>query len=340
MKAMVYYGAKNVRVESVAAPEVKPGTVKVKVKYAGICGTDLHVYRGEKKINAKTPNILGHEFTGEIVELGGGVTQYNVGDRVVVENFWGCGECIYCKEGEYYACQHLEAYGLQHPGGFAEYVVVREDKLFLLPDQLSYEIAAVIEPTSVAMQAVKSSPLKIGDKVAIFGAGPLGSLIAQCAKAAGASQIIVVEKQEKRRHLALEMGADFIIDPNKEDPVKKIYELTQDGVDVAYDAAGVQETFVAALDSIKPKGELMVAAVFAESVSYMPFLQQKGVKKINTTRGNYNMFPKVIDLLVKGSIVVDPIVTSQISLDNIDELGFKKLVSGEGECKIIVSPEK
>jgi (R,R)-butanediol dehydrogenase / meso-butanediol dehydrogenase / diacetyl reductase len=262
MKAMVYYGARNVRVENVAEPEVKPGTVKIKVKYAG--------------------------------------------DRVVVENFWGCGECIYCKEGEYYACQHLEAYGLQHPGGFAEYVVVREDKLFLIPDQSSYEIAALIEATSVAMQAVKSSPIKIGDKVAVFGAGPLGSPIAQCAKAAGASQIIVIEKQEKRRQLALEMGADYVIDPNKEDPVKKIHELTDDGVDVAYDAAGVQDTFVDAFDSVKPKGELMVAAVFAESVSYLPFLQQKGVKKINTTRGNYNMFPKVIDLLVKGSFFSGP----------------------------------
>jgi (R,R)-butanediol dehydrogenase / meso-butanediol dehydrogenase / diacetyl reductase len=171
-------------------------------------------------------------------------------------------------------------------------------------------------------------------------AGPLGSLIAQCAKAAGASQIIVVEIQEKRRQLALEMGADYVIDPNKEDPVKKIHELTKEGVDVAFDAAGVQDTFVAALDSVKPKGELMVAAVFAESVSYMPFLQQKGVKKINTTRGNYNMFPKVIDLLSKGSITVNPIITSKISLENIDELGFSKLVSGEGECKIIVSPEK
>lgn len=336
---MVYYGPRNVKVEDVSEPEVIAGTVKIKVKYAGICGTDLHVYRGEKKIGAKTPNILGHEFTGEIAEIGEGVTQFNVGDRVVVENFWGCGECIYCKEGEYYACQHLEAYGLQHPGGFAEYVVVREDKLFLLPDHMSYEIAAVIEPASVAMQAVKSSPLKIGDKVAIFGAGPLGSLIAQCAKAAGASQIIVVEIQEKRRQVALEMGADYVIDPNKEDPVKKIRELAKEGVDVAFDAAGVQVTFVAALDSVKPKGELMVAAVFAESVSYMPFLQQKGVKKINTTRGNYNMFPKVIDLLSKGSITVNPIITNKISLENIDELGFSKLVSADGECKIIVSPE-
>ncbi|MCM3567510.1 2,3-butanediol dehydrogenase [Neobacillus mesonae] len=338
MKASVYYGPQNVKVENVEEPKVQPGTVKVKVKYACICGTDLHVYRGEKKIGARAPIISGHEFTGEIVETGAGVTQCNVGDRVIVENFWGCGECIYCREGEYYACQQLEAYGLQHPGGFAEYVVVREDKVFQLPDQISDEVAAVIEPTAVAMQSVKNSNLKIGDKVAVFGAGPMGLLVTQCAKAAGASQIIVFEIHEKRRQLAWEMGADYVFDPTKEDPVKKVQELTGDGVDIAFDAAGAEESFLAALDSVRPKGELMIVSVFADYVTYSPFFQQKGVKTIKTTRGNHHMFPKVMGLLVKGSIVVDPVITSTIRLDDIVELGYKKLLAGE-EGKVLVSPE-
>ncbi|MBM4763366.1 2,3-butanediol dehydrogenase [Bacillus sp. B15-48] len=339
MKAMVYYSPKNVKIENVSEPQVQPGKVKVKVKYTGICGTDLHVYRGNKRIGAKSPMILGHEFAGEIVEIGESVSSCQVGDRVVIENFWGCGECIYCREGEYYACQHLEAYGLQHPGGFAEYVVVNENKVFQLPDNISFETAAVIEPTSVAMQSVKNSSLKIGDTVAVFGSGPMGSLVTQCAKAAGASKIIVVGHHENRRQIAMEMGADVVIDPKKEDPVKKIKELTGDGVDVAFDAAGVEETFLAALDSVKPKGELMIVSVFADPVTYNPFYQQKGVKTIKTTRGNHHMFPKVMDLLSKGSIVIDPVVTNKISLDDIVELGYNRLLAGE-EGKVIVSPER
>lgn len=339
MKAMVYYGTKNVLVEEIDEPKVQPGTVKVKVKYAGICGTDLHEYHAQRAVT-KTPMILGHEFTGQIVEIGTGVSTCKVGDRVVIEPIWGCNECISCREGSYNTCENLQSYGLLHPGGFAEYVVVKADNVFLLPDNLSYEVATLVEPTAVAMQAVKSSALRIGDKVAVFGAGPIGLLVTQCVKAAGASQIIVVEIEEKRQQLALEMGADYVINPTKEDVVTKIRELTIDGVDIAFDVAGVEATFRAGLDSIRPKGELMIVSIFTKPVSFSPVIQERGEKKIHASRGFKNIFPKVIALLQKGSIHVEPIITSTISLDDIVELGFKELISGKGHAKILVSPEK
>jgi (R,R)-butanediol dehydrogenase / meso-butanediol dehydrogenase / diacetyl reductase len=334
---MLYYGSENAKVEEISEPEVKPGTVKVKVKFAGICGTDLHEYL-EQMYVTQTPMILGHEFTGEVVEIGEGVINYQVGDRVVVEPIWGCGECVSCQDGYYNTCESLQAYGLHHPGGFAEYVVVREKNLFLLPSHLNYELAALVEPTAVAMQAVKSSSLKIGDKVAIFGAGPIGMLLAQCAKATGASEIIVVEIEEERRKLVMEMGADFVIDPTKEDAVQKIKELTIKGADVAFEASGAEPAFRSGLDCLRPNGELMIVSVYKKPVSYSPLLQQKEMKKILASRAYKNLFPDVLALLEKGVINVKPIITSKIKLEDIVELGFNKLTTSKGECKILVSP--
>lgn len=337
MKAMLYYGPKNVKVENVTDPKVKPGTVKVKIIYAGICGTDLHEFHERRAVN-KTPMILGHEFTGEIVEIGEGVSSFKVTDRVVVEPIWGCGECDCCQEGDYNLCSSLESYGLHHPGGFAEFVIVKEDNLFLLPDDMDYETAALVEPTAVAMQAVKSSKLRIGNKVAIFGGGPIGLLVAQCAKAAGASQIIVIEIEEMRRNLAFKMGADYVINPIEEDAVKIIQEITKKGVDVAFDVAGVEATFRAGVDCLKPKGELMIVSVFTKPVSYSPIFQFRGEKKINASRGYNKNFSEVITLLGKGIINVKPIITSIIKLNDIVEQGFIKLDSDKGQCKILVSP--
>jgi (R,R)-butanediol dehydrogenase / meso-butanediol dehydrogenase / diacetyl reductase len=334
---MLYYGSENAKVEEIPEPEVKPGTVKIKVKYTGICGTDLHEYH-EQMYVTQTPMILGHEFAGEVVEIGEGVNNYHVGDRVVVEPIWGCGECVSCQDGYYNTCESLQAYGLHHPGGFAEYVVVREKNLFLLPGHLNYDLAALVEPTAVAMQAVKSSAIKIGDKVAIFGAGPIGMLLAQCAKATGASQIIIVEIEKERQQLALEMGADFVIDPTKEDAVQKIKELTTKGADVAFEASGAESAFRSGLDCLRPNGELMIVSVYKKPVSYSPLLQQKEMKKILASRAYKNLFPDVIALLEKGVINVKPIITSKIKLEDIVELGFNKLTTSKEECKILVSP--
>lgn len=337
MRALLYYGSENAKVEEIPEPEVKPGTVKVKVKFAGICGTDLHEYH-EQMYVTQTPMILGHEFTGEVVELGEGVVNYQIGDRVVVEPIWGCGECVSCEDGNYNTCERLQAYGLHHPGGFAEFVVVNEKNLFLLPDYLNYELAALVEPTAVAMQAIKTSSFKIGDKVAIFGAGPIGLLIAQCAKASGASQIIVVEIEKERRKLAMEMGADYAIDPTKEDAVKKIKELTEKGAHLAFEASGAEPAFRLGLDCLRPNGELMIVSVYKKPISYSPLLQQKQMKKILTSRAYKNLFPDVIALLGKGIINVNSIITSKIKLEDIVELGFNKLTTSKEECKIIVSP--
>lgn len=339
MKALVYYDSKNAKIEDVSTPEVSKGTVKVKVKYAGICGTDLHEYL-HKTYVTEDKMILGHEFTGEIVEVGEGVTKFKVGDRVAVEPIWGCGECAACKKGNYNTCVKMQSYGLHENGGFAEYVIVKENNLFALPDSLSYELAALVEPTAVVLHAIRNSSFKVGDRVAVFGAGPIGLLLSESLRAAGASKIFVVEVNEQRRELAKEMGADIVIDPTKEDAVKIIQELTNGGVDVSYDAAGVDATFNSALESVKPNGEFMVVSVFSKPVSYHPAGQLVTEKKITASLGYNNVFSETIDLLAKGSIKAAPVITSIISLDEIVEKGFEKLINDKSESKILVSPSK
>ncbi|WP_163582812.1 2,3-butanediol dehydrogenase [Gracilibacillus saliphilus] len=338
MKSLVYYDSKNAKVEEITTPELTSDTVKVKVEYAGICGTDLHEYMHRTFIT-EDKMILGHEFTGEVVEVGANVTRFKSGDRVVVEPIWGCGECASCKKGNYNTCPDMKSYGLHENGGFAEYVVVKEENVYVLPDNLSYELAALVEPTAVVLHAVRNSEFRVGDKVAVYGAGPIGLLLSETLRAAGASKIFVVEVNEKRRELAKQMGADVVVDPSKEDAVKIIQEMTNGGVDVSYDAAGIEVTFNNALESAKPNGEFMVVSVFAEPISYHPASQLISEKKITASLGYNNIFAEVIDLLSKGSIKADPVITNKISIDDIIEEGFEKLLVDKNECKILVSPK-
>ncbi|PAD36647.1 MULTISPECIES: 2,3-butanediol dehydrogenase [Terribacillus] len=337
MKSLVYYGSKNVKVENITEPEVSKDTVKIKVKFAGICGTDLHEYL-HKTFVTEDKMILGHEFTGEIVEVGDNVTRFKTGDRVAVEPIWGCGECDTCKTGNYNICPDMKSYGIHENGGFAEYVVVKEANVFALPDTLSYEFAALIEPLAVVLQAIRKSKFKIGDSVALFGAGPIGLLLSESLRAAGASKIFVAEVSEERRKLALEMGADIVINPIEEDAVQVIKNNTNGGVDVSFDVAGVEATFNQSLDCIKPNGEFMIVSVFANPVNYHPTMQVVSEKKINSSLGYNNIFAQSIDLLAKGSLNVEPVITSVIALDNIVEDGFEKLISDKNECKILVKP--
>ncbi|MDQ0207489.1 2,3-butanediol dehydrogenase [Alkalicoccobacillus murimartini] len=337
MNALMYYGSKNVKVESIAEPEVTQDSVKIKVKYAGICGTDLHEYQ-HKSFVTEDKMILGHEFTGEIVEVGDHVTKYKAGDRVAVEPIWGCGECDTCRTGNYNICANMKSYGIHENGGFAEYVVVKEANVFKLPDTLSYELAALVEPIAVVLQAIRKSTFKIGDSVALFGAGPIGLLLSECLRAAGASKIFVAEVSEERRELALKMGADVVLNPVKEDVVQVIKDHTNGGVDVSFDVAGVEATFVQSVDVIKPNGEFMIVSIFAKPISYHPTTQVIGEKKINSSLGYNNIFAQAINLLSKGSLNVEPIITSTITLDNIVEDGFEKLLNDKTECKILVRP--
>ncbi|MCT2344557.1 2,3-butanediol dehydrogenase [Niallia taxi] len=346
MKAARLYGSQDLRIEMVQEPIVSSGQVKVKVEWGGICGSDLHAYaHGQSPephpISKQSPPItLGHEFSGTIVEVSDDVKSHKVGERVAIEPLIYCGECYACKRGYYNQCSMVGFVGLNQDGGFAEYVVVDENMVHELPENVSFEEGALVEPTAVSFYAVRESDLKPGDSVAIFGAGPIGLLTLLSVKAAGATKIIVVDISEERLEKAKELGATTVISGLREDIVQQILELTNGGVSVAYECAGVQPTMTNAVASVKQGGQVMAIAVFGNPVAIdMGQLLYKGANV--TSRLAYrHVFPEVIDMISTGRLDVKGVITKKINLEDIVESGFEALINDKKQAKILVRPTK
>ena len=344
MKAAVLHNAKDLRVEEVDEPVVLSNQVKVKIEWAGICGSDLHAYshgldmRTHPLSGAKPPFALGHEFSGTIVEMGDRVTQYKIGDRVAIEPLIYCGECYACKRGYYNQCSKVGFVGLNRDGGFAEYTIVDDNMVHVLPDNVSFEEAVLVEPTAVSFYAVRESKLKAGDSVAIFGAGPIGLLTLLSAKAAGATKIIVVDLSEERLKKAIELGATTIIDGHRDDIVETIHQLTNGGVSVAYECAGVQPTMSNAISSVKQGGQVMAIAVYSKPVSIDMGQIMFKAANITSTLAYRHVFPEVIDMISTGRLDVKQVITKKIELDDIVEEGFNQLINDVKQAKILVKP--
>jgi (R,R)-butanediol dehydrogenase/meso-butanediol dehydrogenase/diacetyl reductase len=349
MKAAVWYGAKDVRITNVPEPAVRSGTVKVKVEWTGICGSDLHAYHHGIGIQIGTPHPLsgqmapltiGHEFSGTVAELGEGVAGLAVGDRVAIEPLIYCGACIYCRQGRYNQCEQFGFVGLNADGGFGEYAIVKPYMVHKLPDNVTLEEGALVEPTAVAFHAVRESRLKVGGNAAVFGVGPIGLLTILSAKAAGAAQIIAVDVSDERLEKARQVGATTIINAAKENAAESIIALTG-GVDVAYEAAGAQATFNDAVSVIKKGGEVMVIAAFAKPATID--LMQLMVKEANVTSilAYRHIFPEVISLIAAGKLDVKQVITKKISLYRLIEDGLELLIRDKSQAKILtkIQPE-
>lgn len=346
MQAAVWHNIKDVRVEQVQEPVVTSGQVKVKVEWAGICGSDLHAYLDGLSMEPhsisgqKPPLTLGHEFSGTIVEVGEGVTSHQVGERVAIEPLIYCGECYACKRGYYNQCSQVGFVGLNRDGGFAEYVMVDENMVHVLPDQVSFEEGALVEPTAVSFYAVRESKLKAGDSVAIFGAGPIGLLTLLSAKAAGATQIIVIDLSEERLAKAKELGATTVLNGMRDDIVETIHQLTNGGVRVAYECAGAQPTMTNAVASVKQGGQVMAIAVFAKPVAIEMGQLMFKAADITSTLAYRHVFPEVIDMIATGRLDVKQVITKKIELKDVVEEGFNQLIHDKKQAKILVRPSR
>ena len=346
MKALRWHNTKDVRLDNIEEPHAKKGEVKLKVEWCGICGSDLHEYTaGPIFIPAeephplsgdKAPIVMGHEFSGKVIEIGEGVTKVKAGDRVVVEPIYSCGECDACKQGKYNLCNKMGFFGLAGGGGgFSEFTSVPEHMLHKLPETVSYEQGALVEPSAVALHAVKQSKLKVGDKAAVFGTGPIGLLVIEALKASGAAEIYAVELSEQRRKKAVELGA-IAIDPNNGDVVEQIQNLSNGGVDVSYEVTGIPPVLTQAINSTTFNGETMIVSIFEKEASIHP---QNIVLKERTVTGiiGYrDVFPAVISLMAQGYFPADKLVTKRITLDNVIDDGFEGLLKERNQIKILV----
>ncbi len=349
MKAAVYHGRGDVRVEDRPEPQLRPGTVKVQVDWCGICGTDLHEYeegpifvppasKPHPLTGVCLPVILGHEFAGTVSEVGAEVTGLREGDRVAVDPIYACGTCDECRRGDHHLCRSLGFHGLSGGGGgFSTTTVVQAQRTYQLGN-LSSEVGAMVEPLAVAFHATRQSDLRPGDSAIVYGAGPIGQAMICCLKAAGAGLIAMVEVAAARQEMARALKADLVLDPRRDDVEQEILNATDGrGADVAFDCAGVDAAVESAMATVKRGGTYVMVAVWGHPASVdMLALVLREIKLVGSIAYNRD-FPRVINLLKDGRIDPTPMITKRIKLDEIVSGGFEELLANrDRHVKILV----
>jgi 2-desacetyl-2-hydroxyethyl bacteriochlorophyllide A dehydrogenase len=251
-------------------PPLSARDVLIRVRACAICGSDLHIFKG-KHPSAPLPVAIGHELSGEVLEVGKDVSKVNPGDRVVVEPVIICGACYFCLRGQYHLCTNISFQYRKGQGGFAPYFVAHEDWTHRLPENTSFEEGALIEPLSVALHAVKKADLQLGQTVAIFGGGAIGLLTLLLGKLSGAGEIFVTDLQEHRLRKAREFGASDTVNASEEDPIEKILQKTSRlGVDRSFEAVGLETTLVQSLKVLKKGGTSVLVGLFETPDATIP----------------------------------------------------------------------
>jgi (R,R)-butanediol dehydrogenase/meso-butanediol dehydrogenase/diacetyl reductase len=346
MRAAVYYGPNKLEITDVPEPSPGAGQVKVKVGFNGICGTDLHEYYAgpifiptspHPLTGQELPLVIGHEFSGTITELGSGVTGMAVGDRVAVEPLYRCGRCGPCKAGNYNICAQIGFHGLMSDGGMAEYTVVPTDMIHLLPDSVSLELGALVEPMSVAYHAATLGDPKPEDTAMVFGAGPIGIGLWFALRGKGVENVYVVEPSPTRRASIEALGASTL-DPTAVDVPAFIADRTDGrGADAIYDAAGVQPAVETALGCIGARKPVVSVAIYEKPLT-TPL--QKLVMNESRIQGSlcYTSadYEAVIDLMGRGHYDTAGWVET-IALDAVIDDGFEALHAGT-KMKVLVDP--
>ncbi len=347
MKALVFRGPNQIAVEQVPIPKPGPGEAIIRVTLTTICGTDLHILKGEYPV--KPGLVIGHEPVGVIHEIGPGVTGYRVGDRVLLGAITPCGQCSFCLSGNWSQCGGAIGgwkFGNTINGAQAEYLLVphAQANLAKIPDELTDEqVVLLADIASTGISAAESADLQIGDTAAVFAQGPIGLCATAGAKLKGASLIIAVESDPVRIQMARRMGADVVLNFQEHDVVAEIKRLTGGkGVDVAIEALGTQGTFENALRALRPGGVLSSLGVYSGklSIPVEPFAAGLGDHKIVTTLcpGGKERMRRLMELVLHGRLDLRPLLTHTFPLDRITE-AYKLLTERrDGVIKVAVKP--
>ncbi len=320
-------------------PEMGDRDVLVEIKAAAICGSDLHVFKGLHP-SAALPITVGHEAAGQVIEIGRAVTNHAVGDRVTIEPIITCGKCEFCERGLYHLCTSVSFKYRHGQGAFAPYFVASEDRIHRLPDNISYEEGALIEPLSVALHAVKKSGVRVGESCAVFGAGAIGLLVAMLAGRITGSRVFVSDINPFRLQRAAEMGARAI-NSRELDPLQVILEETRQlGVDHSFEAVGLEATLVPALKCLKKGGSATLLGIFEKLDSTLPinmFVQRE--IRLGGSQGYCWDFQDSISLLANGSLNLLPLITHRLDLADLQR-GFElSLDPRANSLKVVVVPE-
>jgi threonine dehydrogenase-like Zn-dependent dehydrogenase len=351
MRANVFVGKDDIRVEEVPRPRPGVGQVVIRVTLTTICGTDLHILRGEYPV--KPGLVIGHEPVGVIEELGAGITGYAIGDRVLVGAITPCGQCRACLSGHLSQCGQGEGYqaiggwrfGNTIDGAQAEYLLVpnAQANLAKVPDELSDEqVVLLADIASTGFSGAESGEIRIGDSVVVFAQGPIGLCATAGAKLMGAALIIGVDGDDNRLTMAKRMGADVALDYRSTDIVAEVQKLTGGGADVAIEALGTQQTFEAALRCLRPGGTLSSLGVYSGKlqIPYEAFAAGLGDHRIVTTLcpGGKERMRRLIEVVRSGRVDFTPLLTHTFPLDKITDAYQLFGSRADGVLKVAIKP--
>ncbi len=345
MKAVVKTetGYDHMVYQDIPEPEATGDLVKIKIAYSGICGTDLHAFKGTYA-STKPPVVLGHEFSGIVTAVGPDVKNIKVGDRVTSETtFTTCGHCSSCASKDYNLCSNRQGIGTQVNGSMAEYVVSREESVHILPEQVSLLSAALTEPLACGVHAsIEKGQVKKGDVVCVFGVGAIGQMVAQVCKSQGCTVIVAgLTSDADRFEMALANGADRAVDQMKEDITAITREMTHgEGVDVAFECSGAVPAANKALEVVRRKGTVVQMGVFPESKEpiRVDYILHKEINYVGSRSQKPSSWRTSIQLLATKTVVPEKIVSKILPLKDWRE-GFEMSINGEGVKAVICCNE-
>jgi 2-desacetyl-2-hydroxyethyl bacteriochlorophyllide A dehydrogenase len=326
MKAMVLRAPNDLALDDVAQPQVPAGYVLVRITHSGLCGTDLKIYKGA--IPAEYPLIMGHEMVGETAS----------GVRVIIDPVLYCGSCFHCRIGQTNLCPTGGLIGRETNGGFAEYVAVPACQVFRLPDSIDLRIAPLIQVATTCLHAQRLGSVSLGESVAVIGLGVSGQLHVQIAKARGAGKVIGISRSRFKNHLAKQLGADFAIESGPK-AVAKVLEATESlGADVVIDCTGVMTSIADAIRMVRFGGRILLFGITNATSGALPFydLYFKELTLINNRAATAQDFPVMIDLVDRGAVRLEPLVTHRMALDELGTALGMLEDGADGRLKIIL----
>lgn len=325
----------------IPVPKPGPDQVLVKIMKIGVCGSDIHVYHGEHPFTSY-PVTQGHEVSGEIAELGQGVSGFQVGQRVTIQPQVTCGKCYPCRHGKYNLCEELKVMGFQTTGVASHYFAVDAAKVTALPESMSFDEGAMIEPLAVAVHAVRQFGDIAGKKVAVLGAGPIGILVAQAAKGQGAESVMVTDVSDLRLELAKKCGADFVVNTKEKDFGEAALEcFGPDKMDVIYDCAGNNITMGQAIKHARKGSTIILVAVFAGTAQVDLAVLNDHELDLNTTMMYRNEdYLDAISLVSEGKVKLAPLVSKHFAFQDYLEAYHYIDNNRETTMKVIINVQE
>ena len=340
MKASRFMGNMTFAVEDLPVPQAGPGELVVRNKVCGVCGTDVHIYHGEPgSADVNPPVVLGHEYSGEVVEVGEGVTGFAVGDHVTIDPNIYCGHCPYCQNGKKQLCPSMEAIGVTRDGGFAQYSRIPASQAFKLEPTVPWEAAAMAEPLACCLHGIDLAGIQVGDKVCVVGGGAIGLLMVQLAKLSGASQIVLSEPNEKRRQVGLQLGANAALDPTRPDAQEAFAQVLDGGANVVIECVGNVPAVKSAFQFAGKGATVLLFSVPKVDATFdLPLFDV--YKKELTIKGSFvnpDTHARAVALINSGKVDFGPIITHRFPLDQLPEAIAMQM--SDASIKVVVEAQ-